>query len=48
MFSPDALAWKWPVPGHARLPEGADPNDSARYARGKGQDYSVDHMIDMG
>jgi len=35
-----------PVPGHASLAEGADPNDPASYAPFKGQDYSGDHMID--
>ncbi|MCH5375684.1 MAG: sulfatase-like hydrolase/transferase, partial [Planctomycetes bacterium] len=35
-----------PVPGHARLADGADPNDPASYAAFKGQDYSADHMID--
>ena len=35
-----------PVPGHASLAEGADPNDPASYAPFKGQDYSADHMID--
>ena len=36
-----------PVPGHARLPAGADPNDPASYAPFKGTDYSADHMIDF-
>ena len=35
-----------PVPGHARFPEGADPQDPAAYAPFKGTDYSADHMID--
>jgi arylsulfatase A len=35
-----------PVPGHASLAKGADPNDPASYAPFKGQDYSADHMID--
>jgi len=35
-----------PVPGHARLPDGADPNDPASYEPFKGQDYSADHMIE--
>ncbi len=36
-----------PVPGHAGLAEGADPNDPASYASFKGQDYAPDHMIDQ-
>ncbi|HUT88255.1 MAG TPA: arylsulfatase [Thermoguttaceae bacterium] len=35
-----------PVPGHAKLPAGADPNDPASYAPFKGTDYSPDRMID--
>ena len=35
-----------PVPGHAQLPAGADPNDPASYAQFKGTDYSPDRMID--
>ena len=35
-----------PVPGHAKLPEGADPLDPASYAPFKGQDYSADRTID--
>jgi len=35
-----------PVPGHAKLPAGADPNDPASYAQFKGTDYSPDRMID--
>ena len=35
-----------PVPGHANLPAGADPNDPASYAAFKGKDYAPDHMID--
>jgi arylsulfatase len=35
-----------PVPGHASLPAGADPNDPASYAPFKGQDYTPDRMID--
>jgi arylsulfatase len=35
-----------PVPGHAKLPAGADPRDPASYASFKGQDYSPDRMID--
>ena len=35
-----------PVPGHASLAEGADPNDPASYDLFKGQDYAADHMID--
>jgi len=34
-----------PVPGHAKLPPDADPNDPASYAPFKGTDYSPDHMI---
>ena len=40
------LANNPPVPGHARLPKGADPNDPASYAPFKGTDYSADHMIE--
>ena len=36
-----------PVPGHARLPQGADPNDPASYAPFKGSDYAPDRMIDV-
>lgn len=36
-----------PVPGHASLAPGADPNDPASYAPFKGADYSGDRMIDM-
>ena len=36
-----------PVPGHASLAEGADPNDPASYAPFKGTDYSPDHMIEV-
>lgn len=36
-----------PVPGHASLAKGADPNDPASYKPFKGQDYSVDHMIEQ-
>ncbi len=36
-----------PVPGHAKLPAGADPNDPASYAPFKGTDYSPDRMIDV-
>ncbi len=35
-----------PVPGHAKLPPDADPNDPASYAPFKGTDYSPDRMID--
>jgi len=31
-----------PVPGHARLDEGADPNDSKSYEKFKGENYSAD------
>ncbi len=34
-----------PIPGHGRLPKGADPNDPASYAPFKGKDYAPDHMI---
>jgi len=35
-----------PVPGHARLPKGADPNDPASYEPFKGTDYAPDRMLD--
>ncbi|MGM0486685.1 MAG: arylsulfatase [Planctomycetota bacterium] len=35
-----------PIPGHATLPEGADPNDPASYEMFKGEDYSPDRMLD--
>lgn len=35
-----------PVPGHASLPKGADPNDPASYDIFKGQDYASDHIND--
>jgi len=35
-----------PVPGHAKLPAGADPNDPASYEPFKGTDYSPDRMIE--
>ena len=35
-----------PVPGHASLPAGADPNNPESYAPFKGTDYAPDHMID--
>jgi len=35
-----------PVPGHAKLPTGADPSDPASYAPFKGTDYAPDRMID--
>ena len=35
-----------PIPGHARLPPGADPNDPASYEPFKGTDYAPDHMIE--
>ncbi len=35
-----------PIPGHAGLAPGADPNDPASYAPFKGKDYSPDRMID--
>ena len=33
-----------PVPGHASLPKGADPNDPASYERFKGTDYAPDRI----
>ncbi len=36
-----------PIPGHASLAPGADPNDPASYKPFKGQDYAGDHMIDQ-
>ena len=33
-----------PVPGHAGLPEGADPSDPKSYAMFKGQDYAPDRI----
>jgi len=33
-----------PVPGHAGLPEGADPSDPASYERFKGDDYAPDRI----
>ncbi len=33
-----------PVPGHAPLPEGADPGDPASYAPFKGKDYAPDRI----
>lgn len=33
-----------PVPGHARLPAGADPTDPQSYAEFQGQDYAPDHI----
>lgn len=35
-----------PVPGHAPLPEGADPDDPASYEAFKGEDYAPDRMLD--
>jgi len=35
-----------PVPGHAKFPQDADPDDPASYASFKGSDYSADHMIE--
>ena len=35
-----------PIPGHAKLADGADPNDPASYAAFKGKDYSPDRMIE--
>jgi arylsulfatase len=34
-----------PVPGHARLPSGADPRDPAAYAVFQGKDYAPDRML---
>ncbi len=34
-----------PVPGHARLPAGADPNDPASYRPFHGKDYAPDRML---
>lgn len=39
-----ALDNKPPVPGHAGLPEGADPNDPRSYDRFKGRDYAPDRI----
>jgi arylsulfatase len=36
-----------PVPGHAKLPPNADPNDPASYEPFKGQDYAADHMVEV-
>lgn len=35
-----------PIPGHAPLPDGVDPNDPASYEQFKGEDYSPDRMLD--
>ena len=35
-----------PVPGHASLPEGADPTQPESYAIFQGQDYASDHIND--
>lgn len=35
-----------PIPGHASLPEGADPDDPASYDMFKGADYAPDHMLE--
>lgn len=35
-----------PVPGHARLPRGADPHDPASYEQFKGQDHASDRLIE--
>jgi len=34
-----------PVPGHAKLPAGADPNDPASYRPFQGKDYAPDRML---
>ncbi len=34
-----------PVPGHAKLPPGADPNDPASYRPFQGKDYAPDRML---
>ncbi len=39
-----ALNNRPPVPGHAGLPKGADPNDPRSYDRFKGQDYAPDRI----
>ena len=36
-----------PIPGHARLPEDADPNDPHSFDCFKGQDYSSDRIRDQ-
>ncbi len=36
-----------PVPGHAGLADGADPNNPASYDEFKGQDYASDHIADQ-
>jgi arylsulfatase A len=36
-----------PIPGHARLPEDADPNDPANYAPYQGTDYAPERMLEM-
>jgi arylsulfatase len=36
-----------PIPGHARLPAGADPHDPASYAPFKGTDYAPERMIEV-
>ncbi|MDP7134827.1 MAG: arylsulfatase [Planctomycetota bacterium] len=36
-----------PVPGHARLPKDADPNDPASYERYKGKDYASDRIAEQ-
>jgi len=33
-----------PIPGHASLPQGADPNDPRSYDRFKGKDYAPDRI----
>ncbi len=35
-----------PIPGHAKLPPGADPANPASYAPFKGTDYAPDHIRD--
>lgn len=39
-----ALANDPPVPGHARLPEGADPSDPRSYEQFKGDEYAPDRI----
>lgn len=41
------LANEPPVPGHAKLPDDADPNDPASYAPYQGTDYAPDRMLDV-
>lgn len=36
-----------PVPGHASLPEGADPDDPKSYESYQGTDHAADRMVEM-